>query len=88
MEVARAIRPRGLDTFVARRSEGPYCSRARTREPVTFRNRAVGSVFSRIVNVASASSPFSPLAAKPTSSNGSLSTKTSIDPSGFVWLFC
>jgi hypothetical protein len=43
--------------------------RARTLEPVTLRNRKVGSVFSKIVNVASASSPFSPLAAKPTSSN-------------------
>jgi hypothetical protein len=29
-------RRRGRDTFVAGRSEGPYCSRARTRELMTF----------------------------------------------------
>jgi hypothetical protein len=67
IEVARAT---GREACMLSSSDDPsLCSRARTRGPVTLRNRTVGSVFSRIVNVASASSPFFPLAAKPTSSN-------------------
>jgi hypothetical protein len=39
MELARAKAPRSRYAFAVGRSEGPYCSRARTRELVTLRNR-------------------------------------------------
>jgi hypothetical protein len=41
-EVARAMRPRGLDPFVAGRSEGSTAL-ARTREPMTLRNEPVAA---------------------------------------------
>jgi hypothetical protein len=37
MEAARATRPRCLHALVGERSEGPNCSRARTRELLTLR---------------------------------------------------
>jgi hypothetical protein len=39
MEIACAARPLGRDAFVVGRTEGPLCSRARTRELLTLRNR-------------------------------------------------